>query len=48
MFTYRFPHGLTPPAKLNAIIQGTVIEDGGRAVSNYQAVTFHPYANYIG
>ena len=48
IFTYRFPHGLTPPAKLNAIIQGTVIEDGGRAVSNYQAVTFHPYANYIG
>ncbi|NLC53702.1 MAG: hypothetical protein GX770_07025, partial [Firmicutes bacterium] len=48
IFTYRFPQGLTPPAKLNAIIQGTVIEDGGRAVSNYQAVTFHPYANYIG
>ena len=47
-FTYRFPQGLTPPAKLNAIIQGTVIEDGGRAVSNYQGVTLHPYANYIG
>jgi uncharacterized protein YfaS (alpha-2-macroglobulin family) len=47
-FTYRFPQGLTPPARLNAIIQATVIEDGGRAVSNYQAVTFHPYANYIG
>ncbi|HEY8391311.1 MAG TPA: MG2 domain-containing protein, partial [Capillibacterium sp.] len=47
-FTYRFPQGLTPPAKLNAIIQATVIEDGGRAVSNYEAVTFHPYANYIG
>lgn len=47
-FSYRFPQGLTPPAKLNAIIQATVIEDGGRAVSAYQAVTFHPYANYIG
>ncbi len=48
IFTYQFPTGITPPAKLKAIIQATVIEDGGRAVSTYQAVDLYPYENYIG
>jgi hypothetical protein len=48
VFSYRFPDKMMPPAKINAIIQATVIEDGGRAVSNYTAVDLHPYDNYIG
>lgn len=47
-FNYTFPTGMTPPAKLRAIFQGTVIEDGGRAVSSFKATDVHPYQRYIG
>jgi uncharacterized protein YfaS (alpha-2-macroglobulin family) len=47
-YNYTFPEELTPPAKLKATFQATVIEDGGRAVSSYKVVTFHPYDAYIG
>ncbi len=47
-YEYDFPKDLTPPAKLRAVFQSTVIEDGGRAVSNYKSVTLHPYDSYIG
>ncbi len=47
-FTYTFPKGLTPPAKLRAIFHATVIEDGGRAVSSYQVADLHCYNKYIG
>lgn len=47
-FTYKFPEGLTPPAKLRSIFHATVIEDGGRAVSSYQVADLHCYDRYIG
>lgn len=47
-FTYTFPEGLTPPAKLRSIFHATVIEDGGRAVSSYQVADLHCYDRYIG
>ena len=47
-YSYEFPKELTPPAKLKAIFHGTVIEDGGRAVSSYKVADLHPYRNYIG
>ncbi|HOL09301.1 MAG TPA: alpha-2-macroglobulin [Bacillota bacterium] len=47
-YSYTFPKGLTPPAKLRAVFQGTVIEDGGRAVSSFKVADLHPYERYIG
>lgn len=47
-FSYTFPRGLTPPAKLRSIFHATVIEDGGRAVSSYQVADLHCYERYIG
>jgi alpha-2-macroglobulin len=47
-YAFSFPKGLEPPAKLKAIFQGTVIEDGGRAVSSYKVADFHAYDCYIG
>lgn len=47
-YQYVFPKQLTPPAKLRATFQATVIEEGGRAVSSYKVVSFHPYDSYIG
>jgi uncharacterized protein YfaS (alpha-2-macroglobulin family) len=47
-YHYAFPKQLTPPAKLRATFQATVIEEGGRAVNSYKVVTFHPYDMYIG
>ncbi len=47
-YNYTFPKRLTPAAKLRATFQATVIEDGGRAVSSYKTVNFHPYDLYIG
>lgn len=48
VFTYNFPVDLAPAAKIRGVIQATVIEDGGRAVSTYKAVDLHAYENYIG
>ncbi len=47
-FSYNFPNNLTPPGFIRAIFQATVTEDGGRSVSNYKAVEYHPYDAYIG
>ena len=47
-YNYAFPKQLTPPAQLRATFQATVFEEGGRAVSSYKVVTFHPYNAYIG
>lgn len=47
-FVYQFPRGLTPPSKISAVFQATVTEEGGRAVSAYQVVEFHPYEQYVG
>ncbi|MCL6590293.1 MAG: alpha-2-macroglobulin family protein [Firmicutes bacterium] len=47
-YTYAFPENLTPPARLKATFQGTVFEEGGRAVSSYKVVSLHPYPVYIG
>jgi uncharacterized protein YfaS (alpha-2-macroglobulin family) len=48
VYNYEFPKELTPPAKLRALFHATVLEDGGRAVSSYQAVDLHAYQRYIG
>ena len=48
LFTYKFPADLAPAAKLRAVVQATVTEDGGRAVSAYHAVDLHAYETYIG
>ncbi|MGE5604155.1 MAG: MG2 domain-containing protein [Bacteroidota bacterium] len=47
-FSYTFPKGMTPPAKLRSIFHATVIEDGGRAVSSYQVADLHCYDRYVG
>lgn len=48
VFTYNFPSKLAPAAKIRGVVQATVIEDGGRAVSTYKAVDLHAYETYIG
>ncbi len=47
-FSYDFPNNLTPPGFIRAIFQATVTEEGGRSVSNYKAVEYHPYDTYTG
>lgn len=47
-FHYDFPNNITPPGFIRAIFQATVTEEGGRSVSNYKAVEYHPYDTYIG
>ncbi len=47
-FSYDFPNNITPPGFIRAIFQATVTEEGGRSVSNYKAVEYHPYDTYIG
>ena len=48
----RFPlepsAGWRPPARLQAVISGTVMESGGRAVTASAACPFDPYPFYIG
>ncbi|HOW98340.1 MAG TPA: MG2 domain-containing protein [Kiritimatiellia bacterium] len=40
--------GWRPPARLQAVISGTVMESGGRAVTASAACPFDPYPFYIG
>ncbi|NLG83749.1 MAG: hypothetical protein GX493_03870 [Firmicutes bacterium] len=47
-FKFTFPHDLRPPGAIRAIFQATVTEEGGRAVTNYKTVVFHPYQAYLG
>lgn len=47
-FSYSFPQDLQPGNLLKAVFSATVREEGGRAVTKYQVVDFHPYQSYIG
>ena len=47
-FSVKVGKELRPPACLHAVVQGTVTETGGRAVSARAVVTLHPYPFYIG
>jgi uncharacterized protein YfaS (alpha-2-macroglobulin family) len=47
-FSYDFPNNLYPSGFIRTIFQATVTEEGGRAVSSYKAVEYHPYDSYIG
>ena len=48
--TYQFtlPDDVKPPALLNSVIQTTVQELGGRAVTASQQISIHPYSHYVG
>ena len=45
---FEIPSSLRPPASLRGIVQATVNETGGRAVSNATSVEVHPYPYYLG
>ncbi|MFC1543780.1 MG2 domain-containing protein [Gemmatimonadota bacterium] len=45
---FEIPASLRPPAALRGIVQATVHETGGRAVSNATTVDVHPYPFYLG
>ena len=47
-YLYQIPANLYPPANLKMLISGTVLEDGGRAVSDYKSAIIHPYPIYLG
>ncbi|MGQ9779750.1 MAG: hypothetical protein ACUVRM_07725 [Bacillota bacterium] len=47
-FDFTFPDDLRPPGTIRAIFQATVTEEGGRAVTSYKTVVFHPYKAYLG
>jgi len=47
-FLLDLPKGLSPAAGLKGVIQTTVTEEGGRAVSAYTQANIHPYPFYIG
>jgi len=49
-FTYPFtiPSDLQPPSSLRGIVETTVLEPGGRGVTDYRAVNIHPYRTYVG
>jgi alpha-2-macroglobulin len=46
--TNQIPNNLLPPARLDAIVQSTVIEAGGRPVTARVTIPVHPYPFYIG
>lgn len=48
--TYQFtlPDNLEPPALLKGVINATVQESGGRAVTASHQVAIHPYSHYVG
>lgn len=47
-FDYSFPKDLQPGNLMKAVFSATVREEGGRAVTKYHVVDFHPYQSYIG
>lgn len=48
VYTYSIPVNLNPPSGLKMLISSTVMEDGGRAVSDYKGVVLHAYPIYLG
>jgi hypothetical protein len=48
IYSYSIPENLYPSSNLKILLSGTVLEDGGRAVSDYNAVILHPYSIYLG
>ena len=48
--TYQFtlPDDVKPPSLLNSVIQTTVQELGGRAITASQQISIHPYSHYVG
>ena len=47
-YEYQISTNLNPPSSLRMLISGTVLEDGGRAVSAYKSVRLNPYPAYLG
>lgn len=47
-FNYDFPDNLTPLCMVRGVFQSTVTEDGGRSVSSFKTVEYHPRRGYIG
>ncbi len=47
-FEFKIPGGLDPPASLRGIVSCTVLEPGGRAVTEYEGVRIHPQSGYVG
>jgi hypothetical protein len=47
-YHYRIPENLEPPSSLEILASITVLESGGRGVSDYQTVDIHPYPIYLG
>jgi hypothetical protein len=48
VFRFGVPTTLKPPAALRGIISATVLEPGGRAVTDHREVDIHPYSRYVG
>jgi len=48
--TYRahIPDDMRPPSALSGLLQASVYEMGGRAVTKYRRLSIHPYPFYIG
>ncbi|ACL69722.1 alpha-2-macroglobulin family protein [Halothermothrix orenii] len=47
-YMYSFPEGYDTGNMVKAVFKATVKEEGGRAVSAYYVVGYHPYDYYIG
>ncbi len=49
-FEYRFavPSPLAPPSALRGVLSATVLEPGGRGVTDYGGVEIHAYPAYVG
>ncbi len=45
---YALPQNLQPPTALRAVVEATVLEPGGRGVTNYTGAIVHPTETYIG
>ncbi len=46
--TYAVPQNLQPPTALRAVVEATVLEPGGRGVTNYAGAIVHPTETYVG
>ncbi|NBC16150.1 MAG: hypothetical protein GVY18_02410 [Bacteroidetes bacterium] len=45
---YTIPREMEPPSSLRAVVEATVLEPGGRGVTEYAGAVVHPYDSYVG
>ncbi|MCP4633148.1 MAG: hypothetical protein GY855_09510, partial [candidate division Zixibacteria bacterium] len=48
IYEYKIPDNLKPPSSLKMLLSATILEEGGRAVSDFKVAKINPYPIYLG